>query len=362
MADDLPAVCSLYERTARSGSSRHPAALEGYFERTFLNHPWVDGAVPSFVHEDRRNGIVGFLGSHVRRVRLDGRPLRTVYSGPLVAAPDSPGSGALLTRRLLSGPQDLTLSDGATEYMRRIWTGLGGDTAVASSISWTKVLRPAAAATFLTDRVERRGLTRTLRAIGPTADEISRRVLRRVLNGLPQRPDSIAEALTPDLLLAQVAHAHPRPRIHLDYDHEFLAWLFDLLQVAGTNPCMNLVRDPTGDPLGWYVYDLSAAGVAQVLQIGAPSGRLSEVLEHLFWHADSQRASAVIGRLEPALFGTLRKYRCLLVETGLYSLVHTHDTSLLGLIGTARAFLSTLDGAGWMRHNRVYSHTQPVAL
>lgn len=362
VADDLPAVCSLYERMARSGTTRHPAVLEHYFERTFLDHPWVDEALPSFVHEHPAKGIVGFLGSHARRVRLDGQPLRLVYSGPLVAAPDSPGSGALLTRRLLSGPQELTLSDGATEYMQRMWTGLGGNTDFVSSISWTKVLRPAATASFLTDRFGRRGLSRTLRAVGPAVDGVSRSLLRRVPNGLPGRPDITAETLTPDQLLEQVdvARQRMRLRLHLGYDHEFLKWLFDLLETAASTPVLHLLRDRTGEPLGWYVYDLGVGGVAHVLQVVAPSGRMSDVLDHLFWHADTQGASAAVGRLEPALCGVLRKHRCLLVETGLYSLIHTADAALLGLLGTPRALHTTLDGAGWMRHNRVYSNTDPV--
>src|SRR5919106_321765 len=85
--DDLPAVCALYEQVARSGSSNSPDGLVRYFERTLLDYPWADDEIPSLVHEDGSGAIVGFLGSHVRRIRMDGRPLRVACSGQLVASP-----------------------------------------------------------------------------------------------------------------------------------------------------------------------------------------------------------------------------------------------------------------------------------
>ncbi len=36
------------------------------------------------------------------------------------------GVGALLMRRHLSGPQELTITDGPTDTVRRMWAGLGG--------------------------------------------------------------------------------------------------------------------------------------------------------------------------------------------------------------------------------------------
>lgn len=351
-AADLPAVCSLYERVARSGSTHPPPALVGHFQGTFLDHPWADDAMPSFVQEDRDGGVVGFIGSHVRRVRLDGRPVQVVFSGPLVAATDSPGSGAMLTRRLLSGPQDATLSDGATDYMRRIWSGLGGHTAVASSISWTKVFRPAATAEFLTRRFGRPRLSRSLHAVGPALDRAARRVLRRVPGILPPQQQAItAETLTTELLLEQVRGASRRLRLYPDYDEKFLPWVFEVLQTARGKSFRHLIRDGDGRALGWYVYTLADAGIAQVLQVAAPSGRIGDVLDHLLGHADTNGAGAALGRLEPSLLGELGPRRCPLVQTGLYSLAHTQNSTLLALLGTPQALLTSLDGAAWLGHN-----------
>ena len=125
---DLPAVARLYERVARSGSSDPPPALVTYFERTLLDHPWYDAELPSLVYADRNGRIVGFLGVHARRLLLRDRPLRMVCSGQLVADPDAgaPGVGGLLLRKCLAGPQELTITDGATEAVRVLWQRLGG--------------------------------------------------------------------------------------------------------------------------------------------------------------------------------------------------------------------------------------------
>ena len=70
---DLPQVVSLYEHVARSGSRTPPPGLAAYFERTFLDHPWADAEIPSLVYADG-DKILGFLGSSVRKLELEGRP------------------------------------------------------------------------------------------------------------------------------------------------------------------------------------------------------------------------------------------------------------------------------------------------
>jgi hypothetical protein len=355
-AADLPAVCSLFEQVARSGGPEPPDALVKYFELTFLANPWADDDMPSLVQEDRDGNLVGFIGSQVRRIRVDGRAARVVFSGPLVAAPGSPGTGALLTRRLLAGPQEMTLSDGATDYMRRIWEGLGGYTAVAPSVTWAKIFRPAGFARYVAERGGRRGLGRTLRVLGPGLDTVGRGLMRRIPRMIPRRPDVTVEPLTADGLAAQLRSAGRRLRLYPDYDEAYLEWLFDILHVVRGTPYRHLVLNGAGTPLGWYVYYLADSGLAHVLQVAATtSGRVADVLDHMLWHADAQGARAALGRLEPATFGELAPRRCLLVQTGLYSLVHTENSAIAGLLATPKALLSTLDSGVWMGHNTLFS-------
>src|SRR3954451_14722064 len=80
---DLPRVAELYERTMRSGGTTAPAGLAAHFERTALDHPWSDPEVPSLFFETD-NRILGFIGSYVRRLLVDDRPLRMSCAGQLV--------------------------------------------------------------------------------------------------------------------------------------------------------------------------------------------------------------------------------------------------------------------------------------
>jgi hypothetical protein len=355
-AADLRDVCSLFEQVARSGGPEPPDALVKYFELTFLASPWADDAMPSLVQEDRAGNIVGFIGSQVRRFRVDGRAVSVVFSGPLVAAPDSPGVGALLTRRLLAGPQAVTLSDGATDYMRRIWEGLGGYTAVTPSVTWMKILRPVAFTRCAVERGGHRGVGRTLRVLGLGLDPVARRLGRRIPRMVPQQPDATVEPLTADGLAAQLRSAGRRLRLYPDYDEVFLEWLFDILHIVRGTPYCHQVLDRAGAPLGWYVYYLADSGLAHVLQVAAtPSGRLADVLDHMLWHADAHGACAVLGRLEPATFGQLAPRRCLLAQTGLYSLIHTENSAIAGLLGSPRTLMSTLDSGVWMGHNTLFA-------
>jgi hypothetical protein len=355
--EDLPAVCALYERVVRSGSSDPPVALPHYFERTFLDHPWADDEQPSLVYEDADGVIVGFLGCHARRVRLDGRLLRMACGGQLVAAPDArhPGVGALLTRRFLAGPQDITITDGATDYMRRIWTGFGGQTVVGASIGWLKALRPAAAAAAVATRRGHPVLGKGLRLAAPAADAAARWALRRSERSAPHTPRTTVEILTADMLVEQVGVAARNLRFYPDYDVAFVKWLFTELAVVHVRgvPVRHLVRDDGGKVLGWYVYYLTDHGIAEVLQVAAPTGGMSAVLDHLLWHADTHGAAAVRGRVEPALIGELRFRGCVLTSTE-YSLVHAEDPSLLAVLSSPLALLSRLDGEWWMGHHLLW--------
>jgi len=353
---DLPGVCRLYERVIRSGTVNPPPQLAGYFEQTFFNYPWADPDIPSLVFEDSAGEIVGFLGSHVRRLRVEGRPVRMACSGQLVAAPEASrrGVGALLTRRYLSGPQDLTITDGATDPVRRMWVGLGGQPCIHASIGWTKVFRPAAASVALLFRNRRPALTRALRFVAPPLDTAAQTLGRRRAELLPAKPTADAEPLTVDALLEQLCDVGRTLRLHPDYDAGYLHWLFQELEAVDVRgvPVRHLVYDHSGRVAGWYIYYLLAGGVAQVLQIAARNGDPDLVLDHLFWHAARGGAAAVQGRVEPDLFGSLRSRRCLLSRTA-WALVYCED-DVMGLLGSAKALLTRLEGEWWMGHHLLW--------
>jgi hypothetical protein len=350
---DLGQVASLYERVVRSGRDDAPAPLADYFGRLCFDQPWSDPEIPALVSEDRDGSIVGFLGSYPRRARVDGRAIRIACSGNLVADPGHPGVGALLTRAYLRGPQELTVTDGATDLMYRIWTGLKGQARVSASWGWYRMLRPLT--TLGTVMGERRSMPSAVLPVARGLDAVGRRLPRLGARFSAGEPGTIAEELTPAALLEQMAAASRRWRLHPDYDVEHLEWLFaelDGLDVRG--PLIrHLVRNDVGRVLGWYVYFRPPGGVAEVLQLAAPQGQIEAVFDHLVADAERAGALAVHGRLEPALAGVVRARRCTVRPTT-WALVHTDNSALLGLLSSTDALLTRLEGEWWMAHHLLW--------
>jgi hypothetical protein len=354
--DDLPAVASLYERVRRTGHDTAPAGLADYIARLCLDAPWVDPDIPALVSEARDGRIVGFLGSYPRRVRLDGRVLRVGCSGQLAADPTTPGVGAMLARTYMRGPQDLTVTDGATDLMRRIWRTLRGRVRTAPSFGWYRVLRPTSAvAARLGDRG--RAVPAPLRTVGAGVDALARRVPRVSTRLSPAPPEDVtAEPLTVDALLEQMADAPRRWRLHPDYDATYLEAVFaELEQVAPVRGevVRRLVRGHDGRVLGWYVAFAPPGGIVQVQQLAATGPDPGPVLDHVIADADARGAVAVAGRLEAPLADAVRTRRCL-IRSASWALADSEDTSLLAALDTEESLLTRLDGEWWMGHHLLY--------
>jgi hypothetical protein len=348
--EDLDSVLELYERVMRSGSGPPPGWLGAYFERTFLTHPWADPELPCRVYESGDGRILAFAGAHVRRIRFDGQPGRLVCVGQLVSDPAARrrGAGAVLLRDLLSGPQELTITDGATPEVARIWEPLGGRTVFPRSIAWTRLFRPARA---IGDRLlerrgwsSRRGLARPLFS---ALDAAGRRATR------PPPPEDAdpATELSAEAFLRQLPEVLGDARLHLDYDEAFLGWLFS--EMAAVRERGELVRrcvTRNGRLAGWYVAYLEPGGVGQVMQVAAAKGALERVLDELFAEAWRAGAAALEGRLETNLFEPLSRRRCV-IRPGERVLVHSANPEVQAAVGNGQTFLTRLDGEWWMGHH-----------
>jgi GNAT superfamily N-acetyltransferase len=351
--DDLSQVVTLYESVVRSGTRSPPPRLAEYFERTFFDYPWADAEIPSLVYQDAGGRIVGFLGSHVRRLRLDGRAIRLACGGQLVVEPEarSKGVGAFLFRAYLSGPQDATITDGANnESVRRMWAVSGGETAHLKSIAWTRVLRPMRfGGDYLLGRLNRESLARRLRPVWSAMDWLALPMIGHRFR--PTAPSASEEPLTPRALLEHDRLVTESLRCYPDYDEPFLDWLFqEMAEVKSRGTLVrSLVRNSGGQVIGWYVYYLQR-GLSQVMQVAAKHGAAEEVLDQLLHHAYVNGSAAVRGRLEPQLLGPLSERRCILsCDSG--ALIHARAPAVLGVLLSNRAWLSRMDGEWWMGHH-----------
>jgi hypothetical protein len=347
--DDLPQVAILYEQVMRSGTDVPAPGLVPFLERVLFDHPWADPELPSLVYE-QDGAIAAFLGSHVRRFAVDGSTIRLACSGQFVSSPtvQKRGAGALLLRKYLAGPQELTITDGPSDAVGRMWERLKGQRVWLGSLSWTRVFRPWSASGVLQGMRDNSAWQAADRLIGSQADAVLARAARGYLR-VPD-PDTRSEALSAAAMLELLPDLARHWDIVPAYDRPFVDWLFaEMAAVSSRGPLVkHLVVAPDGRPLGWYVGYLPPGGIAQVMQVMAAPDDAEAVVHHLLHHAQAAGVAAIQGRLEPHLFDAVLKLRCKLRRSH-PALIHSSaHPEIIGAVFQGRALLTRMEGEWWM--------------
>jgi hypothetical protein len=342
--EDLPSVVSLFEFRMGSGSRTPPPGLAALFERTLLDQPWADPEIPSLVYIDQQEVIVGFIGSQVRHMRFDGRPVRMACGSHLIADPRAQAPvGALLMRTFLNGQQDLTITDTGTGYVQQMWEALGGQPRHLHGTEWIRVFRPwRFASEVFALRRRKAPPGPVLRGASFALDSLTAPLATSLLGanevGLRDRP------LTPQALLEALPTVVEPLRLYPDYNQSYLDWLFaELSRVQNGGEFIRSVVDGHGSVIGWYIYLLRPGGVSTVVQVVARNGHAPQVLDHLFTDAQSKGAAALRGRVELALLHPLLQRRCVLRYVG-GTLVHSRERAILEAIASGSAMLTPLEG------------------
>jgi GNAT superfamily N-acetyltransferase len=343
---DMTQVVPLLSRAFRYSAVSQSLDLGASLTRVFGDHPWSDPDVPSLVYEGPGGRIFGFIGSATRRMTLDGAPVRLTCSSSLVVDPEARkiGLGAILLKRMLDGPQDVTLTDSAREATTVMWTRLGGFAVPVGCLAWVRPLRPVGLAwALLRDRL-RRGIAPHRLAVvhGRRLPPVGG--LRVKVRGLISQPLDVGE------LLGLLPHVVAGSRLVPDYDEPFLRWIFAELEAVPSRgrSVKRLVRDAHGVAIGWYVCMHHPTGICQVIQLMAEKAQLSSVLHRLLYDAQEAGAVAVYGQADDRLVeaDAFDNRTLLLPYTRL--LVHTKDDDLGLAIRSGDAVLTGLEGDTWL--------------
>jgi hypothetical protein len=350
--EDIPAACALFRRVHPQPQWQPEGGLESYFRRILFENPWRDLQLPSWAAEERGR-LVGFYAVMPRRMLLSGRVLRVAVGCQFMVDPQQ--CDALTAFRLgkvfLSGPQDLSLADGATDQSRRMWTAIGGTASLLYSLHWTRPLRPARYLLRLLERHRHalRPLMLAARPVTAAADALAawlppNRVYRQI-DGL--REDLLDVPTMLQCLPAMLDGTALRPL----YDAHSLAWLLDEAARKTRHGSLRgrAVLDAQNRAVGWYLYYARAGGIGEVLQVAAADGWFDRVLRRLLadaWHAG---AAAVRGRLDPRYVQEFSERHCWLRTEGTWTLVHSRDREVMDAIRQGKAGLSRLEGEWWLR-------------
>ena len=119
------------------------AAIDDFFTRSIFEDPWQHDDLPSFVYETAEGDVTGFIGVLPRDMSFDGTPIRVAVATAFMVDPSSRPASIALLRHLVRGPQDMTLTDGATDHTRRILERLGFRSYPSMSMGWFRVFRPS---------------------------------------------------------------------------------------------------------------------------------------------------------------------------------------------------------------------------
>jgi hypothetical protein len=350
--DDIPAAIGLLGRVYPEYRWTSQAACESYFREMLFGNPWRDPELPSWVAEEDGR-ICGYYAVLARPMLFRGRPIRVAVASQFVVDPDQRHSFTTLqlVKARLSGPQDLTLTDAASDLGRRMWLGIGGTAPLLYGLHWIRLLRPAR---YALSRLEERGrfpppLGYAARPLGALADGVSVRLPPNRF--LREETDLAEEALDPATMLAHLPEVLNGIALQPLYDARSLAWLLD--QTARRTRLGRLrarsVLDGERRLMGWYLYYLRVGGVSEVVQLAAREDSFDRVLRALLTDAWRLGAAAVHGRLDPRFATELSHRHCWLRMEPPWTLVHSRNADILAAIRQGDAFLSRLEGEWWTR-------------
>jgi hypothetical protein len=260
------------------------------------------------------------------------------------------GNAAIeLMRKFLEGPQELSMTDGATEGARRIWGAVRGELVILYSCTWDRVLRPAGHVLGKAKKTRFRPFADFAKPFGAVLDSALARTPFNPYIASASNATGIDASL--ECLLKFIAELPARYVLRPHYDLVSLRWLLEKAAEAKTRGQLRkiVVRDARGAVLGWYIYYAKAGGTSKVLQIGGREHTITEVMRHLFHDAWACGSVTISGRLEPAYARELSSSRCSFSFPNLSVLVHSRNPVILDAIHRGRAFLSRLDGEWWLR-------------
>ena len=294
----------------------------------------------------------GFVGILPQPMSFRGQSIRAVQITTLMVddAKETPWAGVALLKSALSGPQDLSYGDDASETSRYLWEKLGGQSLPLESMEWVRVLRPAGLAlSMLGDKLS---LLNSLTSWSLVDRVAGRLTANSVWFGKPVPRDSRnTDADVDDATLYECLPAFTAPyALRPDWDTDRLKWLLSHASQKQSDSKLfrRVVFDARKRPLGCYLYFGRSRCVARVLQLLARPEAVGSVVDSLLAHAYQTGCVAVKGAVQSRLIFPLRQRGC--IFRGMQSvLVHSGNAALIETARLGDSLLNGLAGEEWTR-------------
>lgn len=353
---DLSAVADLFHRILLRGAGSAPAELASYLGKRFL-HDDTGAIAVSNVYQRADGRIIGFMGAMPMPMVVNGRQTQAAVASSLMVEghETDPLAGARLMRNFLAGPQEISLSETASDISMAMWRNLRCTVLPAYSLDWIRVIRPVGFAVDIAaaKRVWLRPLTLLA---GPLDAQ-----LRRPVAGKDRRWSNVPPTEVP-----------AGPYVESDADDEALvrllpdfverhvirplwdpAMLREMLREAADKPDFGplhrrIVSLKNGMPVGAYLYNGQPGRTARVLQLAALPNHLGRVLDGAVVHAGQHGMVAIRGRVQPWLLDQMLGRRIAFTHVT-STVVQARDPAVLQAFMEGKAFINGLAGEGWTR-------------
>jgi hypothetical protein len=348
---DIPEIAQLFQKVFRRRTSPPPPALGPYIEKIYLNNPWQDDAISSLVFKN--NGrVAGFLGVMPFPMTANGKTIRAAIGGNFMIDPSvaNPVAGPRLLKKFLSGPQDLSYTDTATEQGKKMLEGLGAAAIPVYSQQWLRVIRPIEFAMRL-------GMRSTVLAPLAIMTKPVSFLIDSTLAVIPQSPfhqkkrELHGEELSAGGLLDAIRSISSGCMVAPAYTETSLAWLLkNAEEKKEYGPLRKIALFTREHQLqGWFLYYPNAGNLGHVLQVCAFPRTAHAVLSHLFADARDRGSLALTGRMEPKYLSELSALKCIFLHRNSSLVVHSKNPDIMNAFHRGDAFFTRLEGEWWTR-------------
>ncbi len=352
---DAVVVADLISKVLHDRRGPTPASLPAHLDELFLQNPWVEPDIPSYVYEDSQNKLVGFFGILPRRMTLLGKKVRLAFGSNFVVDPESRSSMAAiqLIRAFMKGAQDISITDSANESSRQMLRSLGFKISPIYSLVWARPLQPLKYGLNGVARLNKRSSLATLASVASPFAAI----LDSVATKMAASPfhhaalTTVEEQATPEAIVQALTTIPGKNWLLPEYDTQSLDWIFTFIQKRGAyGPLVKkIIRNQEGKLIGWYIYGKGAGKVGEVLQIGAEPASAKAVVTHLFKDAWKEGLFGLHGRMEPQFMDEMSRSASFFLRQGSWTLMNSKTPEFAEPFLTGNAFFSRLEGEGVMR-------------
>lgn len=358
-AAEVPAVAGLFQRVILKENGPASPVLIDYLTSLFLESPDQDREILSQLYIGADGNVIGFIGALTLPMTLNGAPLRAAVGSCLMVDrhADDPVAGARLLRSFLSGPQDISLGETASDTTDGMWRRLRGIVLPGYSLDWFRLINPAGfLVALLADRFSAAHLLSPFarlfddwarkRANGPDLHWSS----VSIGGASSQNSAFVDRSADPDELYELITRFTSSFSLRPNWSKDGLRRILtdaEQKEQYGAMTC-RIVSTRTGTPIGAFIYHGDPGRIGHVLQILAAPGHAGQVIDQLIAHAAASRLVALQGRTQPALLDAMLTRRCAFTHR-CSTVVHSRDQALLKPFLTGDAFFNGLAGEAWTR-------------